>query len=140
MLPREKLRRQAEDLLKKFVEDVERLKPRAILLFGSYARGDFTESSDIDVCVIAENLPSDELQRRTMKGLYSTPKVRAVGFYPEEFLDYLRSLRLFAYDVISEGIPIYDEGFLAEAKKTYEECLKRFKLVKEGKGWRWNVR
>lgn len=136
MLPRERLKKEAETLLKNFMKEIIFLKPKCVLLFGSYAREDFTESSDIDVCVIAENLPSDELQRRNLRSLYSTPKIRAIGFYPEEFLNYLRNLRLFAYDIISEGQVLYDEGFFAKAKRTYQECLKRFKLVKEKRGWR----
>jgi len=136
LLPRERLKKEAEALLKNFIKEISSLKPKCILLFGSYAREDFTELSDIDVCVIAENLPSDELQRRNLRGVYSTPKIRAIGFYPEEFLNYLRNLRLFAYDIISEGRVLYDEGFFAEARRTYQECLKKFKLIKKSQGWR----
>ena len=51
-----------ENILKQIVD---RIKNRlgegvlSIVLFGSMTRGDFTESSDIDVLVIARNLPDD---------------------------------------------------------------------------------
>lgn len=51
-----------ENILKHIVD---RIKNRlgdgvlSIVLFGSMTRGDFTESSDIDVLVIARNLPDD---------------------------------------------------------------------------------
>jgi predicted nucleotidyltransferase len=130
------MRREAGLLLKGFLEEARPLAPRCIILFGSYARGNFTEGSDIDLCVIAKNLPKDELARRSLRGLYSTRKVRALGFYPEEFLQYLRGARFLAYDIISEGIPIYDDGFFYEARRVYEECLRTYGIVKEAKGWR----
>ncbi|MBO3840050.1 MAG: nucleotidyltransferase domain-containing protein, partial [Candidatus Brockarchaeota archaeon] len=46
-----------------FLRQVEKLEPKLIILFGSHARGDFTEESDIDICVVAENLPENLFER-----------------------------------------------------------------------------
>jgi len=135
-LPRERLRKEAEKLLKSFLEEVQPLVPKCVILFGSYARGDFTEGSDIDVCLIAENLPRDELARRCLTGLYSTPKIRAIGFYPKEFLQYLMGLRFLAYDIVADGVPLYDDGFFSEIKRVYSDCLREHGIVREEKGWR----
>ncbi|MEM2935722.1 MAG: nucleotidyltransferase domain-containing protein [Candidatus Bathyarchaeia archaeon] len=135
-MPRERLRKETEGLLKSFLEEVKSLAPKCVILFGSYARGDFTEGSDIDLCVIAENLPKNELARRCLTGLYSTPKIRAIGFYPEEFLKYLTGLRFLAYDIVAEGKPIYDNGFFSEIKRVYSDCLKKYGISREEKGWR----
>jgi len=135
-LPREAFRREAGKLLKSFVDEVRPLAPRCIILFGSYAKGNFTEESDIDVCVIAENLPVDELARRSLTGLYSTKKIKAIGFYPEEFLQYLKGLRFLAYDIVSDGIPIYDDNFFSEATRVYNDCLREHGIVREARGWR----
>jgi len=48
------LKRIVDRIRAKLGEDVV-----SIVLFGSMTRGDFTESSDIDVLVIARNLPDD---------------------------------------------------------------------------------
>ncbi len=64
MLPKKKLREEADLLLKRFLEEIRPLRPRCVLLFGSYARGDFRGSSDIDVCVVAEGLPEGVFERR----------------------------------------------------------------------------
>ena len=135
-MPREAFRREAEKLLKSFLEEVQPLAPRCIILFGSYARGNFTEFSDIDACVIAENLPTEEFARRSLAGLYSTKKIKAIGFYPGEFLQYLKGLRFLAYDIVSDGIPIYDDGFFSEVKRVYNDCLREHGIVREAKGWR----
>lgn len=131
-----RLRKEAEELLKSFLEEVQPLAPRCIILFGSYAKGNFTESSDIDVCVIAENLPQNELARRCLTGLYSTPKIKAIGFHPKEFLRYLKGLRFLAYDIVSDGIPLYNDGFFSKVKHFYSDCLRKHGIVKEAKGWR----
>ncbi|MBS7651361.1 MAG: nucleotidyltransferase domain-containing protein [Candidatus Bathyarchaeia archaeon] len=136
MLPRERLRREADKLLNSFLKDIQHLNPRCVIVFGSYVRGDFTESSDIDVCVIAQNLPEDELSRRTLAGLNRTPKIRAIGFYPEEFLRYLENQRFLAYDIVSEGKPVFDDGFYATLKTTYDKCVKEYGLTRDEAGWR----
>jgi len=47
--------RRIEEGLRKFVEDVVRdYKPKKIVLFGSYARGNSHENSDIDIAVIVD--------------------------------------------------------------------------------------
>lgn len=136
-MPRERLRKQADRLLEEFLKEVSPLKPRCVILYGSYARETFTESSDIDVCVIAENLPKDEMVRRSLFGLYSTPKIRAIGFHPDEFLDYLKGLRFLAYEIVHDGSPLLDDGFLKEAREVCESCMRKYKVIKQPKGWRW---
>jgi len=135
LLPRERLRKEADKLLKSFLEEIQPLAPKCVVLFGSYARGDFTEGSDIDVCVIAENLPRDELARRCLTGLYSTPNIRAIGFHPEEFLQYLTGLRFLSYDIMADGVVLYDSGFFSEMKRVYGCCLRKHGIVREKKGW-----
>ncbi len=40
---------------------VEKYQPEKIILFGSYARGNYTEDSDIDVAVIVDSIDGDFL-------------------------------------------------------------------------------
>jgi len=137
LLPRERLWKEAKELLRLFLEEIRPLAIRCVLLFGSYAKGNFTESSDIDVCVIAEKLPQEELARRCLRGLYSIPKINAIGFLPQEFLQYLSGLRFLAYDIISEGLLLYDDGYFEKVRDLYEQCVWKYGIIKENKGWRW---
>ncbi|MGQ9515057.1 MAG: nucleotidyltransferase domain-containing protein, partial [Thermoproteota archaeon] len=59
MLPKEELKKAAYEKVRELLRQIEKLRPRLVVLFCSYARGDFTEMSDIDVCVVAENLPGN---------------------------------------------------------------------------------
>ena len=38
-------------------EIYSRFRPRLVVLFGSYARGDYTESSDVDVLIVSDLFP-----------------------------------------------------------------------------------
>lgn len=137
MLPKKKLKIEAERLIERFLSEINQLCPKCVILFGSYAKGNFTEGSDIDLCVIAERLPEDELRRRTLVGLYNTPKITAIGFYPQEFINFLKKRRCFVYDIISDGIVVYDDGFFEKIKSVYEECIREFQMIREANGWRW---
>ena len=49
--------RNLTEVLKKYVEDVHKIygdKLRTIILYGSYARGDFGPDSDIDIMILVD--------------------------------------------------------------------------------------
>lgn len=53
------------ELLKRFRAEVENVfgnKLQDVILYGSYARGDNTDESDIDVMIIADIVTDDELE------------------------------------------------------------------------------
>jgi len=45
----------------------------ALVVFGSYARGDFMEGSDIDLFAIIEGLPKRHFERTTLMSSLLTP-------------------------------------------------------------------
>ncbi|MEM3506951.1 MAG: nucleotidyltransferase domain-containing protein [Candidatus Bathyarchaeia archaeon] len=135
MFLKEKLKKEAYEKVKEFMKQVKPLKPKLIILYGSYARGDFTELSDIDVCIVAENLPENIFERRSLAGLYKVKNLRPIGYYPNEFLEELRKPNLFLYDIIDEGITFYDNGFMNEVKRIQKEELKKRRIVKNCGKW-----
>ncbi len=55
------------DTVKKFSESVRKnFDPEMIILYGSYAKGTQTESSDIDVAVIVDRVEGDFLDQETL--------------------------------------------------------------------------
>jgi len=135
LLPREKLRAEAEEAVRLQIEQAKPLRPRTILLFGSYATGNFTQGSDIDLCVIADGMPEDELARRTLPDLQRVPKVRVIGFGPEEFLEYLKDLRFLAFDIVADGVVAYDDGLYGKIRETYEEMIRKHGITRLRHGW-----
>ena len=54
------------EIMKRYVEDVHRIygeKLKTVILYGSYARGDFRPDSDIDIMILVD-LPDDEIRSR----------------------------------------------------------------------------
>lgn len=54
-------------------------------MFGSVARGDFHDESDIDVLVIAEHLPPDPVARQLVIGSPAPGGIEAVAWTPDEW-------------------------------------------------------
>lgn len=53
---------QVIDSIKKFKDSIKSgLNVKKVILFGSYARGNYTDNSDIDVCIIAEDISNNYL-------------------------------------------------------------------------------
>lgn len=57
---------------------------RAVVVFGSVARGDFHDASDVDVLVIAEGLPERALERNAAIGI-PPARVEFVAWTDEEW-------------------------------------------------------
>lgn len=56
-------------IFNKFIKDIKKLlgeKIKKIILYGSYARGDFNEKSDIDVMILTD-LSDEEISKYSMK-------------------------------------------------------------------------
>ncbi len=136
MSPKEKLKAEANEAARVLLEHARELQPSTMILFGSYAKGNFTEASDIDICLIADNMPKEELTRRALPDLQKPPKVRVIGFQTEEFLDYIRTLKFLAFDVVADGIVIYDKGAYEKIRKTYDETVKAHGIVRLEHGWK----
>lgn len=69
----------------RFAESLDpALAIRAVVIFGSVARGDFHDSSDVDVLVVADGLPERALERNAAVGL-APPGVEFVAWTPDEW-------------------------------------------------------
>lgn len=45
-------------------------------------------------------------------------------------------LRFLAYDIVADGVPMYDDDFFSEIKRVYSDCLRKQGILREEKGWR----
>ena len=91
-------------------------KPAAILLFGSYARGDFREESDVDLLVIRDHdFRKGESRRKELGLLYravsqccDTPK-DIILLTKGEFLSWKETTNHIAAAALREGRVIYGQ-------------------------------
>ena len=84
--------------------------PEKIILFGSYARGDAREHSDVDYMIIAEStLPRFKRSRELYKVLRPHPFGMDILVYtPDEIERGKRTPVSFISSVLQEGKTLYD--------------------------------
>ena len=81
-----------------------------VILYGSYARGDFNEWSDIDVLIIAEQLPENPIERLS---LIEDCMARVAGVEPLLLtLNMIRKMRgknLAVREALEKGVVLLDD-------------------------------
>ena len=97
-------------ILKEFKSELSKIlgsKLIDIILFGSYARGDFTQESDVDVLIIVKEKPTieeeNEISRLCLKFILKYGFVISAITYPKEFFN---SNSSFANEVKRIGVKI----------------------------------
>lgn len=61
------MKQEIKEILKRYTSDVCALygdRLHAVVLYGSYARGDYRENSDIDIMILVEDMDDEELHRK----------------------------------------------------------------------------
>nr|WP_238842081.1 nucleotidyltransferase domain-containing protein [Sulfolobus sp. E11-6] len=112
------------------------LKPLLVILFGSYARGDYTNKSDIDVLIVSDILPKDPKEAFASAFKLSRDKVIPTVMNTEVFLARLKEGSTFLLEVIEDGkILCGDANFIKQVLEIYKEVRKKFR--REGKLWSW---
>jgi predicted nucleotidyltransferase len=119
------------------------VKLHTLIVLGSRAKGRGTPESDIDVMVIASNLPGvktpefTNLPQKIMnlkQRLLLSDFPLCIGVQPsaccsrEEFLSWLKSFRVVALDAIYYGKVIYDDGFWEKALQLFKKLEKEYRL------------
>jgi hypothetical protein len=95
---------------------------KAIVLTGSFARGSYTGSSDADILVIADNVPTNVLERYA---LFSDPEfpidLEPRVYTTKEFVNMIREGNGFALESLELGVPLHGERFLRDLKKSFSK-------------------
>ena len=81
-----------------------------VVLYGSYARGDFNEWSDIDVLIIAEQLPENPIERLS---LIEDCMARVAGVEPllltPNMMRKMRGKNLAVREALEKGVVLVDD-------------------------------
>lgn len=86
-------------------------QPQKILLFGSYARGDYGPDSDLDLLVILEDVESPRAEsnrlRRALRGLLAPIDILVAT--PEQIERHRQTIGLIYQPALDEGKVIYEQ-------------------------------
>ena len=87
-------------------------QPQKIILFGSYARGDYDPDSDMDILVILEGVESTRAEsnrlRRVLRGLLAPIDVLVAT--PEQIERHRQTIGLIYQPALDEGVVIYEQS------------------------------
>jgi len=116
------------------LKEIEGYDVKSVILFGSVARGQAKEHSDIDIIVVASGLP--ELRNRdTLPPFPKLARIQDIWMTPEELEDMVIAKTGFLVDTLLEGRLLRDDGTVARARKKLVESLKRLRAIRLKSGW-----
>lgn len=116
---------------------IKNLQPKCIILYGSLARGDFNERSDVDVIVIAPNMPKNYYERAEL--LYdmieTLDPIEPIGFTPDEFVSMIKKRHCTSLFAMEEGKPLFGKKYFSFLKKIHIDMVNKYKIVKGNSTW-----
>ncbi|MEM4970852.1 MAG: nucleotidyltransferase domain-containing protein [Sulfolobales archaeon] len=122
------------DSLSHLIERYRGVGARLVILFGSRARGDYTEYSDYDVLVVGDNIPRDPREAYAMLIDPSNPNVQPVGMNTEVFLKKLREGNTFILEALEDGRILYaDEALLNNVMQEFKRIRSKYQRI--GRTW-----
>ncbi|NJD78111.1 MAG: nucleotidyltransferase domain-containing protein [Candidatus Methanoperedens sp.] len=125
-------------LIKEYLEKVKS-RVTGVLLFGSVARREELPfpQSDIDMIVVAKDLPSDFFKRAELvRKIEDCPSLlQSIWMTEEEFISQLKAGAGYLLDAIYEGRIIYDTGFLRRIIPQAKSELEIQGIRRVGRAW-----
>jgi len=98
--------KEIDDKLKELAKELRiKYKVNEIIVFGSYARGDLNEGSDIDLLIVGDFKEKFHKRIASILGLTDLP-IEALCYTEEEFREMIINKKSFISEVLKEGVVI----------------------------------
>ena len=123
-----------EKMIDNYIDRIKRFDVRSIVLFGSVARNDATEQSDVDILVIASGLPNIT-ERYDFVSVEKPSRIEDIWMTPDELIGMVDAKTGFVVDALLEGRILLDDGTIDDAKSRLVDSLKRLNAKKLKHGW-----
>lgn len=123
-----------EEMINDYVERIKGLDVHGILLFGSVARNDAKEQSDVDILVVASGLP-DIKERYGFITVKKPSRIEDIWMTPDELIEMVDAKTGFVVDALLEGKILLDDGTVEDARDRLVASLKRLNAKRLEHGW-----
>ncbi len=124
--------------IKKFCKNIIKvMQPNCIILYGSLARGDFNERSDVDVIVISSKLPKNYYKRAELlfNMVETLDPIEPLGFTPDEFINMIEDRHCTSLFAMIEGKALYGKKYFLFLKGIHEKIINQYKIIKGNSSW-----
>jgi len=117
--------------------------PWGVVLFGSAARAEATETSDLDLLVVADDLPHRFIERiRLLRGLAPASLQGKIALIAKSQSEFEEGFPSYYPDLGLDGIVLYDrerymEGKLERIRELIELAGLTRRRLDHGFAWRW---
>jgi predicted nucleotidyltransferase len=145
-----KIPENVEMAIKEFVEACkEKFKENliSIVLFGSYARGNFKETSDVDLLVIVKNLPKLWKGRKKLFEEIAKKIGEKYGKYieilpltEEEFTSNINHCNSFLITLFLGHRVLFDKNFFVESFKNFANIVRKERFLYYEGEKRWEIK
>ena len=103
-------RQEFEAELNRIIEGLRRYGAEKVILFGSFARGDYNAGSDVDLLIVKDtDQPFTERSADVWRMCPSALTIEPLVYTPGEFEQMVREGNPFILQVMREGIVIYEQ-------------------------------
>jgi len=106
-----------ENIIEDYLKKLQGHNVRSIILFGSVARGEAREDSDVDLLVIASGLPDIKKRYDDLLPARKPARIDDIWMTPEELEEMVDAKTGFVMDALMEGEVLLDDGMVKGAKK-----------------------
>ena len=123
----------------RFIERAAReLRPLALILFGSLAKGDYHQHSDADFCVVLAESPRSPFEGYDrVVACDPSGVVQPVVYGAEQFRQMVRQANGLALEVMADGLFLAgDEAFRQEIEQLAAHTRQRLGIERTPTGWR----
>jgi Nucleotidyltransferase domain. len=124
-----------ENIIEDYLKRLQDHNVRSIILFGSVARGEAREDSDVDLLVIASGLPDIKKRYDDLLPARKPARIDDIWMTPEELEEMVDAKTGFVMDALMVGEVLLDDGTVEEAKKRLKASLKRLGARRLKHGW-----
>jgi predicted nucleotidyltransferase len=106
-------------------------------MYGSMARGDYHEDSDVNLLVISDNIPLRFMDRSSLLDKFTPVKLPAevLAYTGTEFDSMIENRHPTALSALEEGRVLCDDGYVKQAYQKYLKMRSRTGLKRIDIGW-----